>query len=73
MGSIDYAHRLTHYAFDVTCRPVSMPAYSGNSFARWAPERYCLYCQNRKGFIYRTEVQHPKWTLESAELTVRKK
>jgi uncharacterized protein YqjF (DUF2071 family) len=40
------------------------------SFAHWATERYCLYSEARDGRCFRGEIQHPKWPLHSAALTV---
>lgn len=34
----------------------------------WLTERYCLYAQDPKGRLYRTEVQHAPWPLRPARL-----
>jgi uncharacterized protein YqjF (DUF2071 family) len=44
---------------------------SADSFALWATERYCLYCADRRGRIYRGEVHHPRWPLQRAGVEVR--
>lgn len=69
-GVINYTHRLPGASFKATYRPIAAPTYSHDSFARWATERYCLYCQSQQGNLYRTAVQHPQWLLQAAELTI---
>ena len=46
------------------------PAYRSapGSLEHWLTERYCLYAANRRGQIWRGEVQHPPWPLQPAEL-----
>ncbi|MBP1961000.1 YqjF family protein [Paenibacillus aceris] len=36
----------------------------------WLTERYCLYCQDRRGNIYRGEIDHEPWPLQSAEANI---
>lgn len=36
----------------------------------WLTERYCLYCQDRRGRIYRGEIDHDPWPLQSAEADI---
>lgn len=38
------------------------------SFEFWLTARYCLYAANRKGHIFRGEIDHPPWPLQPAEL-----
>ena len=45
------------------------PAVPG-SFAEWATERYCLYTVGAGGRIMRAEVQHPRWPLQRAKMTL---
>ncbi len=41
------------------------------TFENWATERYCLYsCRSSDGRVFRTEVQHPKWSLRRAHLQI---
>jgi hypothetical protein len=37
------------------------------SLERWLTERYCLYAQKKNGALYRTEIHHPPWPLQSGE------
>jgi uncharacterized protein YqjF (DUF2071 family) len=39
---------------------------------RWLTERYCLYAANQEGRLYRGEIHHPRWPLETAEAEVEK-
>lgn len=36
----------------------------------WLTERYCLYCQDRQGGIYRGEIDHDPWPLQLAEADI---
>ncbi|MDA8746434.1 DUF2071 domain-containing protein, partial [Rubripirellula amarantea] len=36
------------------------------SLEHWLSSRYCLYSVNRRGTIYRGEIDHPPWTLAPA-------
>ncbi len=47
-----------------------VPAAPG-SFAEWATERYCLYTVDGGGRILRAEVQHPRWSLQKAQLVLQ--
>ena len=38
----------------------------------WLTARYCLYSANRKGEIFRGEIDHPPWVLRSAECEIAK-
>lgn len=46
---------------------VPAPGVAGG-FAHWATERYCLYSAGASGRLYRAEVQHPPWPLQTANL-----
>lgn len=37
------------------------------SLEHWLTERYCLYAQARDGRIYRGDIHHPPWPLQTAE------
>jgi uncharacterized protein YqjF (DUF2071 family) len=39
---------------------------------RWLTERYCLYAASRDGRVFRGEIHHPPWPLESAEAEVER-
>src|SRR5262249_931180 len=34
----------------------------------WLTERYCLYAVGAGGTVYQSEINHPPWALQSAEL-----
>ncbi|NOU84767.1 DUF2071 domain-containing protein [Paenibacillus sp. LMG 31460] len=36
----------------------------------WLTERYCLYCTDRRGNVYRGEINHDPWPLQSAEASI---
>ena len=57
--------------FSAVYEPTSKPyqAESG-SLEHWLTERYCLYAQNSKGDLYRTEVHHVPWPLQKAEAEI---
>lgn len=51
---------------------------SGESFhalpgtlEHWLTARYCLYSANRKGRIFRGEIDHPPWTLKTATCAIQ--
>lgn len=37
------------------------------SLESWLTDRYCLYSADRRGRVYRGEIQHPDWPLQAAE------
>lgn len=69
--AIHYRHRLAGESFAAEYRPVSPAPAEPGSFDFWATERYCLYCTNHRGDLFRTEVQHRKWPLEQASIHIR--
>lgn len=36
----------------------------------WLTERYCLYCTDRRGNVYRGDINHDSWPLQSAEASI---
>jgi uncharacterized protein len=40
------------------------------SLAFWLTERYCLYAQDRRRNIWRTDIEHARWPLQPAEAEV---
>lgn len=68
--SVAYRHRRGALGFQATYRPLGPLASEENSFERWATARYCLYCQNRKGALYRGEIHHAPWPLQKAEVAI---
>ncbi len=41
-----------------------------NDLDYWLTERYCLYAASRRGRIYRSDIHHRRWPLQSAEADV---
>jgi len=70
--SVDYRHTLPGAEFAANYRPLAKADADQDAFAHWATERYCLYCRSNKGRIYRTEVQHPQWQLDVADITIHR-
>lgn len=40
------------------------------SHEEWLTERYCLYAANRRGRIFRGDIQHTRWPLQHAEVLI---
>jgi hypothetical protein len=58
-------------AFEATYRatgPVTIPPAA--SFDRWATQRLRLFAGDRRGRIWRTEIEHAPWPLQPAEATL---
>jgi uncharacterized protein YqjF (DUF2071 family) len=36
----------------------------------WLTERYCLYAADRRGHLYRGDIHHTHWPLQSAEAEI---
>jgi hypothetical protein len=55
-------------AFSGRYQPVS-PVFSSQpgTLEYWLTERYCLYANDRRGLIYRSDIQHLPWPLQMAE------
>ncbi|MCC9600945.1 DUF2071 domain-containing protein [Stieleria sp. JC731] len=74
-GTIDYQSHRTHRGesaaeFDASYRVAGefQPAQSG-SLEHWLTARYCLYSENKRGQIFRGEIDHPPWSLAPATYT----
>ncbi len=70
--AVRYAHRRGDLAFEASYRPVGPALAEEEGFAAWATARYCLYCQNRRGRIFRGEIHHAPWPLQAAEVEIRR-
>jgi uncharacterized protein YqjF (DUF2071 family) len=46
------------------------PADAG-SLDRWLVERYCLYTADKREHVYRTDIHHRPWPLQTAHVDVR--
>ena len=53
--------------FSAVYRPAG-PATTAaaGTLTAWLTERYCLYTEDRRGILYRTEIHHPPWRLRPA-------
>lgn len=75
--SIYYESRRIHRgvpaaAFSGQYHPVSdVFSPTGGSFEYWLTERYCLYTADAQQRLYRGEIDHPPWSLQVGEATIR--
>jgi len=54
-------------------RPIGPPYTSSpGTLERWLTARYCLYAANRRGRIWRCEIDHPAWPLQPAEAEIER-
>lgn len=73
-AGVSYASERTHRGapparFRARYAPTSeVRAAAPGSLEHFLTERYCLYAADRGGRIYRGEIQHRPWPLQSAEL-----
>ena len=71
-AGVSYFARRGRREFRATVIPGEPMAAPPGSFAEWATERYCLYSKGRYSpWLFRTEVQHPKWPLQRARVEVQ--
>jgi len=58
-------------AFQVSYAPCgpAAPAARG-SLAAWLTDRYCYYTTDRRGRLYRCEIDHAPWALQPAQATI---
>ncbi len=73
LGGIRYQSKRTHCgepsaAFVASYQASGEPfqAKSG-TLEHWLTARYCLYSADRKGRLYRGEIEHPPWELSSSK------
>jgi uncharacterized protein len=58
--------------FDASYRPLGEPFFAQvGTLEHWLTARYCLYSADRKGNLYRGEINHEPWTLAAATWDVR--
>ena len=69
-GLVSYSHDCQGERFEATYRGLEPLDAKQGTFEHWATERYCLYCQSNRGKLFRTEVQHPKWPLQIADVNM---
>jgi uncharacterized protein YqjF (DUF2071 family) len=72
--TIHYSSRRTHRGappaeFKATFRPIAPITYAQpGSLESWLTERYCLYTEMGSEGVYRGDIHHVPWPLQSAEL-----
>lgn len=76
-GTVDYRSHRTHrdepaadYDASYSAAGEFREAEPG-SLEHWLTARYCVYSANRRGRIYRGEIDHPPWSLAPATYTER--
>jgi uncharacterized protein YqjF (DUF2071 family) len=78
IGAINYRSERTHRGeppaiLDATYRPEGTVFHAQpGTLEYWLTARYCLYSADRRGVLYRGEIFHPPWTLQSASCQIRK-
>ena len=71
-GSERTDRRIGPGRFDASWYPTSPPrAATPGTLEHFLTERYCLYSADRRGRLYRAEVQHAPWALRDAHLELR--
>jgi uncharacterized protein len=51
--------------------PTGLVSYAApGTLAHWLTERYCLYAADRHGQVWRGDIHHARWPLQSAEAVV---
>ena len=76
--TVHYSSRRTHQGappaeLDMEYRPTGTTFHAEpGTLDSFLTERYCLYSANPKGVLYRCEVAHPPWPLQTAEAKVRR-
>jgi uncharacterized protein YqjF (DUF2071 family) len=70
---IRYSSRRPGAEFAGSYRPTSDVYHSARgSLEHWLTERYCLYAQAPDGTLWRNDVQHAPWPLQSAEAHIER-
>ena len=70
---IHYTSRRNHRGaaraqFAARYRPIGPVFQAGlGSLEHWLTERYCLYAADARDTVYRGEIHHPRWPLQTAE------
>jgi uncharacterized protein YqjF (DUF2071 family) len=73
---IDYKSHRTHRSappadFAGRYRPTGPVQHAApGSIDAWLTERYCLYSQDPRGRLYRSEIHHLRWPLQPAEAEI---
>ncbi|HTV18582.1 MAG TPA: DUF2071 domain-containing protein [Polyangiaceae bacterium] len=71
-GAIRYRSRREGAEFQATYRPTSDVYRSApGSLEHWLTERYCLYAVKPDGSLWRNDVHHAPWPLQSVDVAIR--
>ncbi|MCC5848206.1 MAG: DUF2071 domain-containing protein [Verrucomicrobia bacterium] len=68
---VRYWHSRGDLRFEASYRPAKSEILPQGEFEEWATSRYALYCQSRRGAVYRGEIHHTPWPLQSAEVEIQ--
>ncbi len=72
-GAVHYRSLRKGAEFAATYRPTSNVYHAvPGSLEHWLTERYCLYAQAPDGSLWRNDVHHAPWPLQSAELMIER-
>jgi uncharacterized protein YqjF (DUF2071 family) len=77
VGTIEYQSRRTHRGeaaaeYEATYGVAGeFSEAEAGSLEHWLTARYCLYSANRRGLIFRGEIDHPPWKLARADYQER--
>jgi uncharacterized protein YqjF (DUF2071 family) len=70
---IHYRSARNGVVLQVKYRPTSEPYLAqAGSLEHWLTERYCLYAESADGSIWRNDVHHHPWPLQSAEASIER-
>lgn len=76
--TVQYYSRRTHHGappavFQATFRPIApIASAQHSSLEQWLTERYCLYTVVPGKGVYRGDIHHVPWSLQLAELEIKK-
>lgn len=75
-GWVEYSNRRTHRGvpgarWEARYRPTGPEFVAGaGTVESWLTDRYCLYSADRRGRLYRGEIDHEPWLLQRAEAEI---
>ncbi|GGA14056.1 hypothetical protein GCM10008018_68710 [Paenibacillus marchantiophytorum] len=70
--SIRHDKRAKTAEFTAAYKPTSeIQLAAPETLEYWLTERYCLYCSDRIGRLYRGEIDHEPWPLQSAQASIQ--
>jgi uncharacterized protein YqjF (DUF2071 family) len=70
--SVRKDNRAQPFEFSAAYKPSSEIRTAANgTLEYWLTERYCLYCTDHRGNVYRGDIDHAPWPLQSAEAAIK--